>query len=56
MVSITNETDKNAIAKSFAVKSGSRYVDETVSWPKQTPSDCLIQVADPDAAVRHKEQ
>ena len=56
MIQVTGETAKDVSAKAFAIKSGSRYVDEVVVMGKACPTDCFVETVDPDAGVKRKEQ
>lgn len=47
---------KTYSAKSIAIKSGSRYVDELVVLTKTNLNEVFIEVYDPDAAIKKKEQ
>lgn len=50
------DNQKTYSAKSIAIKSGSRYVDELVVLTKSNLNEGFIEVNDPDAAIKKKEQ
>ena len=56
IICLTMDNQKTYSAKSIAIKSGSRYVDELVVLTKSNLNEGFIEVNDPDAAIKKKEQ